>query len=500
MNIVLIDDEAKVLMGIHYIFEKYLPQHRVVAELKNPSLIFDVLKNNEVNLVFTDVKMPGLTGIELTQKICSLYPELYVVILSAYSDFDSVRLCMKNGAFDYLLKPISYEAIIEITQRIEPLISSACLARRRQENSIMLKNILYDERAALPVWCAAPEAQLFVFYADTFSVSDQSLLAALAELFAGRCPDISYPLREEKYLLLLCPHRLSEPETLLLLSDCVRYLHSKGNGVCCTCLPFSSSPGCLARAFARCRAMTDFYVFNDLSPIVRSEEYDKLREKISTVPVADYFSSKKIIKLISGNKLDELKNYLEQGSRGMAGCGLYFDPQSIRFEICEELFAISAEFHDVLFDMSHLTNRDYISHLMDCKNLRSLLENTLQYIIDFAQKIIETDRPGFLYKVIDYINQNYMYDITLKDAAEVVHLNPWYLSSQFKLLMRISFSEYMTKTRIEASKKLLQQNDLKIYEVAEMVGFQEPTYFNTVFKKHVGTSPKNYQRQFNWKE
>ena len=104
-----------------------------------------------------------------------------------------------------------------------------------------------------------------------------------------------------------------------------------------------------------------------------------------------------------------------------------------------------------------------------------------------------SDLPSYVHQAITYINSNYMRNINLKEVADSLHLNQWYFSTQFKKTMSVSFTEYINKIRVKYAKELLKENDLKIYQIAEMIGFQEPTYFNTVFKKVEGVSPKEYQ-------
>ena len=92
--------------------------------LQNPLDIFPIMEKESVDLIFTDVKMPGITGTELITRLNELYPTVHIVVLSAYPDYDYVRQCLKNGAFDYLLKPPKYNAILQITNRIENLVNS----------------------------------------------------------------------------------------------------------------------------------------------------------------------------------------------------------------------------------------------------------------------------------------------------------------------------------------------------------------------------------------
>ena len=102
---------------------------------------------------------------------------------------------------------------------------------------------------------------------------------------------------------------------------------------------------------------------------------------------------------------------------------------------------------------------------------------------------------GVITQVVSFIRNNYMHKITLADAAAHVFLSPSYLSKIFKEEMQTSFNGYLNEVRIEKSKILLLSPDLSIVEVSELVGFVDQSYFNKVFKKQTGMTPKTYRER-----
>ncbi len=100
-----------------------------------------------------------------------------------------------------------------------------------------------------------------------------------------------------------------------------------------------------------------------------------------------------------------------------------------------------------------------------------------------------------LNNVLDCIEQHYCTELTLNTVAEIVHLNPQYLSRYFKNKMGITFTEYVAKLRIEKAKKLFIDTNYPIYRIATELGFSDQAYFNRVFKKYENQSPQKY-RQF----
>ncbi|MEH7010149.1 response regulator [Neobacillus niacini] len=96
-------------------------------------------------------------------------------------------------------------------------------------------------------------------------------------------------------------------------------------------------------------------------------------------------------------------------------------------------------------------------------------------------------------RVMDYINKTPLDQITLKEAAESIHINPSYLSQLFKQQLNKKFVDYITELRIEESKRLLHNTTLRMSEIAERVGYSDLAYFSNNFKKIVGLSPSEYR-------
>ncbi len=98
-------------------------------------------------------------------------------------------------------------------------------------------------------------------------------------------------------------------------------------------------------------------------------------------------------------------------------------------------------------------------------------------------------------KAKEFIESNYASEISLKEVAEAVFLNPSYFSQLFKETTGENFINYLTKIRIEKAMELLKQSDIKVYEVAQAVGYTDQAYFSRIFKQVVGLNPADYRRR-----
>jgi two-component system, response regulator YesN len=100
-------------------------------------------------------------------------------------------------------------------------------------------------------------------------------------------------------------------------------------------------------------------------------------------------------------------------------------------------------------------------------------------------------------KALKYIDEEYGTDCTLEEVAEKLFMNPSYFSMLFKKIVGKNFSEYKSEIRIEKAKELLKLHELKIKEIADILGYCDDNYFIKDFKKHSGLSPQNFRKQFN---
>jgi two-component system response regulator YesN len=139
---------------------------------------------------------------------------------------------------------------------------------------------------------------------------------------------------------------------------------------------------------------------------------------------------------------------------------------------------------------------DYIYDIEQMTKLNDLLTYIGTMLIDVAVYIDRGNAniPTSIRQAIDYIETHFNEDISMQDVAEIVYLNPWYFSELFREKTGITFTDYITNTRIDNAKRLLRQSRLKNFEIAGRVGFDNASYFNYIFKKKVGITPRTYRQ------
>lgn len=138
----------------------------------------------------------------------------------------------------------------------------------------------------------------------------------------------------------------------------------------------------------------------------------------------------------------------------------------------------------------------YIARFLSLDSIDDVCEKLTEMLRDFTLETFKTGESkhaAIITGVVSYIRNNYMHRITLDGTAAHVYLSPSYLSKIFKDEMQTTFNAYLNSVRIEKSKTILLSNTLSISEVSDLVGFADQSYFNKVFKKYVGVTPKKYR-------
>ena len=142
---------------------------------------------------------------------------------------------------------------------------------------------------------------------------------------------------------------------------------------------------------------------------------------------------------------------------------------------------------------------DYLLKPVKPEDLIKSIDLVIESLIKNKSMGIQSDgidEEDILKSVLNYIDQNYCSELKLNTVAEFVHLNPQYFSRYFKKEMGITFTEYVTKLRIEKAKKLLVTTNYPIHRIAAELGFSDPSYFNKVFLKYEKQPPYKYKQIF----
>ncbi|OUS77081.1 DNA-binding response regulator [Paenibacillus sp. MY03] len=151
MNILVVDDEEVIRSGVERTIRKAFPQHRVVMA-DSPEAAVELLKSLPIDLVLTDVLMPGMTGLELIEISRGRHSHIKWIVISAYSEFAYAKEAVRLGAKDYLLKPIGKDTLIDKIKELELEIEKE--NERNKEAQLLSRNLRFLREAIFARWAS----------------------------------------------------------------------------------------------------------------------------------------------------------------------------------------------------------------------------------------------------------------------------------------------------------------------------------------------------------
>jgi YesN/AraC family two-component response regulator len=486
LKMMLVDDEKTVLQGLSHILSKHCPYYKVVSMVQSAAEALTILQDVCIDVVITDVKMPDIDGIELTKKIRMLYPLTEVVVLSGYDDFEFVRQTMKNGACDYLLKPCNYQSILDILLKLEKALT-------QRDNKALISG-----KQELPEKYAEYD-NMKMAVVSVQGCADAGFEEHLTqELMKGNmAKEFLEMIAIDEKIVILFRHSMDLSTVKQRFYGYRQSLNQKGYITYWTISDCCRGPKCLKQAYDFCVQMIEFLQFNEMSMVLDKELYQKYLDRQKTQTISDYFSNETLGKYILNGDIQKIQHIIEKKWNQLYRSDCYWDPNQLKSDVLKELLYLEHQMKDHGLRLQPICGdlADYIEKVKLLRTFRHLLDWLKNYILIIISNLHgEGVSPQYIHVVRKYIETHYMEDICLKTVSDTVFLNPWYFSSQFKKYMNITFSEYLNQVRVRMAKQFLRQKDLKVYQVAEMVGFQDAAYFSTVFKNVENMSPKDFQK------
>lgn len=145
-----------------------------------------------------------------------------------------------------------------------------------------------------------------------------------------------------------------------------------------------------------------------------------------------------------------------------------------------------------------IVNEDFIDNFFKCKDFKCMkifLIKKVRLLINIYDKLLYGYQDkGIVWRICNYVLENIDSELSLKIVADKLYMNKTYISEAFKQKTGISFINYLTMVKIERSKILMQTENLKLYEIAEKLGYKDVEYFGKIFKKYIGITPTEFRQ------
>ena len=533
-TMLVVDDEMYALKGITQGIDWSDLPFSGILEARDAAEARRILETQPVDLVISDIEMPGDSGLELLRWIHRHRPETLTVFQTGHARFDYAREALQLDCFDYVLKPVDHDTLKEIAARAVREIEERRHRRqfeqtldiyRRQwaaELPILVERfwqeILADrfpmapdrlnrqfemygipltaDGRVLPILLSV-EAWGVEMDARDESIMEYAVRKAAAEIIQEDLPGTTVRDRGDLNLLLLF---LREGETLdrpALLERCARYVEACRNY-------FRSRLSCyvgLPVPLGELSASLDRLLQLERSNVSASQSvYDAAAG--SEGAASGFDSDLSLLPsfldwgvLLDGGRYKELQAQLEEAVRRL-------QERSASRETLEQFYF---GFLHLMYQAAHRKGMSIYEALTVAELNDPQASRSPQQLLQWAGRLIsraaqalqdkQKDASAVVAKIDAYIQDHLDRDLSRDDIARAVYRNPAYLSRLFRKETGLSLSEYIAKLRIERAKRLLTETNDKISHIAECVGYYHFSYFAKLFKKMTGLSPQEYRKK-----
>lgn len=520
MKVIIADDEVHICSLIKYLIAWKELDLSFGGMFGCGEEVWEYLQRDTADILICDIEMPGMNGIELMQKISQTRPEMKIVVISGFRDFDYARSAMQYGASNYLLKPINEK---ELNDVLRAIVSSAREEVRR-DNIIMRAS----GRLQLLELIREPGRQ------DDLAAINRNYdchfveggFCVLRVTFPGEARD-----SDAQRLIMRMFEEILRPK----LADFCREFEFYRESAVHLCVLFNyenknesaiqtTLDGILHHTIVELGSKTQSEVYigvgmsvHDFQDVYRSYWAaqrvlcERLFQKERRIFYAENdLRAETHADLLTAEEQRELCRCIEKidpdGVRRQLGQILRRDEHLLRshpylvFECGEAVLQLLVHVMEQVGTAEDNKEQFLARSMLALESSADLseFEKCLSGLVcgEINRKLAEklANVSAYAQQAKGYIDRHYMENITLEIIAGQLNINPTYLSVVFKNEMKMNYSKYLTMVRMEKAKELLRQCDKNLTQVAHAVGYDRTAYFSNVFKLYAGIKPTEYQR------
>lgn len=511
------DDEKNIRDGLKCILDWETLGFTLCGEAANGEDALSGILQNSPSLVLLDIHMPKLTGIDIIRIAREQNYHGKFIILSGYSDFSYAQAAIRYGVEYYLTKPIDEDELLEAINTIKNTLEqehkksdNIALYREKAKNVILHELITGIWKKDGATGLSSSDFQNMELTADTYQVviyekfgllpDDKSYsFADLLNITNNGNHSFEYFEEDNKNVILL-----KGSFALRRFEDFLSHYEKES-------LQKGSPLDSLFLAYGRpVKHLDEIYLsYEEAFTLIKRRFFCIQSQHTLGYQELPAVTSHKYH--ISDEKLHEycntLVNYLQANNRKQVAttlCSL----EDYLYNVDSSIDSVKLFLTDLFLQLKENINKMYngsrisfpsnsviIDYIESCHYLYEII----LYISEQVKVIMDTtdssSRDSILDDILYYIDNNYQNNIKLETIAPLFGYNSAYLGKLFTKAIGENFNSYVDHRRIEHSKKLLEQQNLKVYEVSEQVGYKNVDYFHKKFKKYVGISPAEYRKQ-----
>ncbi|MCR5202645.1 MAG: response regulator [Lachnospiraceae bacterium] len=511
-TVFIADDELLIRQGLKKIINWKALGFNIIGEASNGLEAFENIIKKQPDLVLLDVRMPKMIGTEIVKQAREAGFKGKVIILSGFTDFKYTQTAIQYGVDYYLAKPIDEDELLDAVTNIAKQFSvenqkseTLITYRQRAKGSIIFDLLMnkadYDKIDTEDIGITADKYQVVIYeqygtgktgmtykFSDllkvtnsqkntyeTIQIDQHDILILKDDFIIGKFNEFL-----DHYNRKLKPQKHSPLDTLFIaygrVVDSIKDIH----------ISYEEASRLLIRRFF-CEKNQHTVGYADL-PLVDEENPFIISPELLENCCEEYLN---LLQTGKKNQLDEtldnLKKKLYNSPDDIARIKLFLT--DLYLSVKEKIFHLYNN-----TDIAFMSNADIIQFITNKNYLYEIIDFLKEQFNLIISSIGNSSSDSVIDNIMHYIKHNYMNDIKLESLAPMFGYNSSYLGKIFNKKVGIGFNIFVDQVRIDKSKELLENSSLKVYEIAEKVGYHNVDYFHTKFKKYVAMSPAEYRK------
>ncbi|NLP16065.1 MAG: response regulator [Clostridiales bacterium] len=527
IKVMIVDDEPYIRQGLKILINWEQLGFQICEEAANGNEAIKKLEKKDIDLVITDIKMPGMDGLELIEYTREhISKKIRFIILSGFYEFEYAKKAIKFNVDDYVLKPVQKEELIKVLEEYKDSYYRHLENLKMQELSdriifdrhlinlisgtydrecieyvknrlIAINNIRYirieydvtneeydrlsdnDKEKEQNKLYEATKAHLGEFMYHTYMAHDNNNEFYVGFIYAKSMAD-KLQLSEKEYI-----KNLHDNLSAAISYRIIFYIGQKEESI-----------ETISESYKSALIAKNFQLYSKVTEI---SFYDEIKDKINTSSFsADKDLIDELIKAIEENDNDKIEKKVN--NLYMHFKELVAEPEIIRLSMDYLMFSLIGIAKELYSDF----DQDEVYKLISQGGygqtaIRGSVAHFKKFALEFSDYLNSLRKHalgGVITEVEREITENYMNNLSLKSLSEKYFINSAYLGQIFKKQFGVSFKDYLNNYRIDRACELLLRTDGKIYEIAETVGFNNTDYFISKFVQIKGTTPLQYRKRF----
>lgn len=509
LKLIIADDEYLVVEGIKSMVDWEMLGIQLVGEIYDGISALKMIQKKQPDIIMTDIRMPGINGLQLIEKVKIFAPEIVFIVFSGYNEFEYAKKAISLGVVDYIDKPVTVAKIEETLNRAKKMIDY------RQEHNVMKKYFLENEKILLENvihHLLKGECIEYNKIVESFKNCGVNVMS-IKEVLVG---------------VILCDSASDNEfrEVIKIIEEnCIKER--------CECFFIRNHQHLVVVIFGLSQQINDpfgrfqvdaeenenrFYIGLGRKYLSIFDLRQSYLEGLKALKYACFIEGEKLVHIDNVEENYYLPSMLNSSQDSIVYSIRVGDKKDVLKQVIEFLnllkqFKLKPDlfYHECLqlmylgFKAAQETGRNFVSDqgenfnphhdMLNCKTFDEIskwLLNMFERLIDWVLMIRNSSNHKSIIIIQEYLDENFAKEITLNELAAMVNMSPTYLSMLFKSEIGISYVKYLTNVRMEKAKCFLNKG-YKVKEVSIMVGYYNYRHFSSLFKKKFGMNPEKFK-------